>query len=472
MQDNTYLFPFECVERGSRILIYGAGLVGQEYLRQLLVTNYCEPLAFLDRAFQTRRQLVIPIYAPQHITILDFDYVVLAFNNPQYAADAKETLERSGVDREKIVYVGQRTTNVSLEIDGDVREQEKYVFAFQRQNLAIALKFPSSLGDAIQRKALLLEMIKVFPGVLIDIYVTDSKFIKSLYCDVKELNDVIEDGGSLYYENKKKYLVALEVRFVLLIDNLNFRLASNMGKRYENLLRTLQADTEEYALSLVPMTQNRIQCERALYNGWNVYQFYNYISFLNVLSSKVYIPLDLSFENDWCELGLKNYITICHGNSSTSRGNTDTNSRSWSKEYWMKFVRMVKNKYPKLSIVQCGDDNAGKIDGVDRYILGCDIELTKYVLKNSLLYIGTEGGLVHLATQLGVKCICLFGPTQVQLFGYEQNINICTNVCSPCYYLYNKPFVCAKGQKKQECMYSITPQMVVTEVKRYMEHEV
>jgi ADP-heptose:LPS heptosyltransferase len=76
-----------------------------------------------------------------------------------------------------------------------------------------------------------------------------------------------------------------------------------------------------------------------------------------------------------------------------------------------------------------------------------------------------EGGLVHLATQLGTKCIVLFGPTAPHYFGYEQNVNIATDICGDCRWIAADWMVhCYRSDEKLVCMRSITPAMVLERV--------
>ena len=97
------------------------------------------------------------------------------------------------------------------------------------------------------------------------------------------------------------------------------------------------------------------------------------------------------------------------------------------------------------------------------------MELVAYTLKKSLLHIDIEGGLVHLATQMRTKCIVLFGPTQEEYFGYEENINIKAGSCHDCYGMYLDQSKCARHMEKPECMYSITPEMVMKSVREHLE---
>ena len=97
------------------------------------------------------------------------------------------------------------------------------------------------------------------------------------------------------------------------------------------------------------------------------------------------------------------------------------------------------------------------------------MELLKYVLKNSLLHVDCEGGSVHLASQLGTKCLVLFGATDVNYFGYVQNINLVSEVCSPCYLVWENNKECMLRSKEPVCMLSITPQKVFEVAYRYLK---
>ena len=80
----AYLFPFESVPAGAKVVIYGAGEVGLSYLRQLLMTCYAEPVAVADRKWKQYPPLVVPYCPPDKINELKFDYVVLAMKSPAH----------------------------------------------------------------------------------------------------------------------------------------------------------------------------------------------------------------------------------------------------------------------------------------------------------------------------------------------------------------------------------------------------
>ena len=105
---------------------------------------------------------------------------------------------------------------------------------------------------------------------------------------------------------------------------------------------------------------------------------------------------------------------------------------------------------------------------LSKYFLGKPFSFVTNVLSNSMLHIDIEGGMVHLASNLGTKCLVLFGPTQMKYYGYENNINIMAGDCHDCCGLYADVNKCARNMEKPECMYSITPEMVTEKIVKYL----
>ena len=120
-------------------------------------------------------------------------------------------------------------------------------------------------------------------------------------------------------------------------------------------------------------------------------------------------------------------------------------------------MAMVMPKMKKLYL-SLGDD-----------FFGVSWPCVAEILRHSLLHIDIEGGLVHLASQIGTKCIVLFGPTQIEAYGYANNINLRAGNCHNCYGLYQDINTCARGLSDPECMMSITPEMVLTAARKYLD---
>lgn len=166
------------------------------------------------------------------------------------------------------------------------------------------------------------------------------------------------------------------------------------------------------------------------------------------------------------KVNCEKYITINYGADTTGLSGVQT--KVWPIEYFEQLVKILKKAMPEYKLIQIGAKKNRKIQGVDKYILGESLEITKWLLKKSSLHIDSEGGLVHLGTQLGTKCLVIFGPTPAHFYAYEQNINVLPQKCGNCMGTSRNWYVnCLKKQKKPECMYSTTPEMVLNKVLEY-----
>ena len=460
-----YLFPFEKIPRNSRILIYGAGDVGQEYLKQIKATGYCEVIGFVDRAHDKYPSMIVPIYAPERIAHLEYDYLVLAMKTGMYVKEITDNLlSQSPNINEKIIYVGSRE-EISILLEKNTRSEAAENFAFEKNCLSIALKYGTGLGDCIVKKKLFEEIVKFAPNCLIDIYAPNaSKYIKSIYENHPNLNLIIDDGGAVYAQNSNRYALTMKVFFMIQIDYVNFEKIETWNSDFAAKIKLLKQRCEEYQLTPFPPSQNKLHFDRMKYIKANYYTTFAYNDVFDIKDTSTSIPLKKEAEKDFIQLGLGRYITINYGNGSAPQ-RAEIVAKQWPLEYFDAFVKLFKEKYPFIKVIQLGTENAFKIMAADQFILGESLELSKYVLKNALFHLDIEGGLVHLATQLGTKCIVLFGPTPVHFFGYQQNVNIVSEKCNGCYCLYDNINQCARNMEKPECMYSIKPETVMEAVK-------
>lgn len=98
-----YLFPYEKVEYGSNIILYGAGNVGKAYFEQLKRNNYCEVVLWVDSNF--RKYQNGKIYSPKAIIQTEYDYIVVAVSNKNVAMDIiEELINYYAVARQNIVW--------------------------------------------------------------------------------------------------------------------------------------------------------------------------------------------------------------------------------------------------------------------------------------------------------------------------------------------------------------------------------
>lgn len=467
---HTYLFPYEKIPQGSRILIYGAGDVGQDYLQQMLITGYCEVIALVDKSYDKYPSMIVPVIAPDMVINQKFDFVVIALKTSVHLPDIKKNLHNQGVETEKIIFIGTRNEIGSIILANGNASVLREGLAYEKAFLSIALKYGPGIGDAIIKKRLFKEIVKMAPQACIDIYTPGkAEVIESIYADEPNLNMVISDGGISYALRQKEYRLSMSIFFLIEINYIDYEMIRKINADFADKMKLHKERHLAYGLNSFPAPQNYIHFGRSIFKRWNCYSIYNYTNVFDIRDMNVHIPLDEKYNKDFKGRELKRYITLNYGNGVANKSNEKSISKQWPKVYFEKFINLFKNDYSEIEVIQLGDKRTDRLMGVDRAFLGENLELVKYILKNALFHLDIEGGLMHLATQLGTKCVVIYGPTQLELFGYSQNINIVSTGCKGCYPLYPEYYKCAREYEKPECMWSIKPERVFKEVDDYLK---
>jgi ADP-heptose:LPS heptosyltransferase len=243
------------------------------------------------------------------------------------------------------------------------------------------------------------------------------------------------------------------------------KLAPNLAEKMVILYEYQQRD---WFFCSPAQYMNRLQWDRAKFNGWNCYTILGSSGAFDIKDSNVDFFVNDEFEERYNELEIKTpYITFNFGASDPLKdGKRQT--KMWPYEYHCKLNEMLKKRFPDIQLIQIGADDVTCVPGADKYILGENLEVTKYVLKNAVCHFDCEGGLVHIATQLGTKCFVVFGPTPVGFFGYSQNTNIVSPQCRECCGLIKDWYTRCYKYDRAECMYAISPETVFYEIERYL----
>lgn len=98
----VYLFPFHQVRKGSRVIIYGAGIVGRSYVDCIKTGEYVTLTAWVDRNYKDRSQLQ-GVESPDMIYSREFDTLIIAIENAGIAKEVKKNLLENGIREDKII---------------------------------------------------------------------------------------------------------------------------------------------------------------------------------------------------------------------------------------------------------------------------------------------------------------------------------------------------------------------------------
>lgn len=95
------LFPFDKVEKGARVALYGAGTVGQAYNEQLKRVDFCEVVLWVDKNYEEYSQLrVRPV---EELLTVSYDKLVIAVADQTVRAAIADDLSSMGIVKTKII---------------------------------------------------------------------------------------------------------------------------------------------------------------------------------------------------------------------------------------------------------------------------------------------------------------------------------------------------------------------------------
>lgn len=335
------------------------------------------------------------------------------------------------------------------------------------EKIKVAFTIPSALGDAIIAKKVFEAIINIENNCKFDLFCVDEK--SSVYATAFYIESSHVDKIFLIDENFsqkiKNYDLALSVHHSITINFANTNRLQTLSQKLLESINNVTFYNRKYIYCKDVSGQILFNIARARILKINRFTTLACEGALPITNNHVEINLSPEWEDDFEKLGLKNYITI-----GSNGGNFHRHSvKEWPTRYYVKFISLLKSKMPEIKIIQTGGGGVHKIENADIHLIGKNLELVKYILKNSLLHIDCEGGPVHLASQLGTKCVVLFGATDVDYYGYSQNINLISEICTPCIGAWETGAKCLLSSKIPPCMLSITPKKVFEVTYNYLK---
>ena len=105
MQDEI-VFPFWKIKRNSKIILYGAGLVGRTYYQQIVENDFGEVISWVDGNATNIDDSINGIVIEQVETIKEkmFDYILISIKNEKAAKQIKLNLIEMGINEDRIVW--------------------------------------------------------------------------------------------------------------------------------------------------------------------------------------------------------------------------------------------------------------------------------------------------------------------------------------------------------------------------------
>ena len=99
-----YVVPHNVYKYGRRIVLYGAGMVGQAYERQLELSNEGELVLWVDKMASHYKSQGKKVDEVTEILNHEFDVILLAVSDEDMVSEIKKALIDMGVDEKKIYW--------------------------------------------------------------------------------------------------------------------------------------------------------------------------------------------------------------------------------------------------------------------------------------------------------------------------------------------------------------------------------
>lgn len=150
-------------------------------------------------------------------------------------------------------------------------------------------------------------------------------------------------------------------------------------------------------------------------------------------------------ELDWANSKLSNFtkplLAICTKSKECVK--------NWSLGNWEQLINKLSSDY---CIIQLGDKSEPTFTKVERYAGKCTMRQSAALLAKTILFVGPDSLLMHIANGLKIPSVIIFGGSRpVSCFGYLDNENLVNSPpCSPCwihdgYEICNNDLICMKN---------------------------
>lgn len=88
----VWMFPFNLIKKNQSVVIYGAGIIGSQFYKQLVAVNYCSTILWVDKRYNE----INGVDNPEKAIPKKYDYVVIAIKDFETSCSVKAYLMEKG----------------------------------------------------------------------------------------------------------------------------------------------------------------------------------------------------------------------------------------------------------------------------------------------------------------------------------------------------------------------------------------
>ena len=339
-----------------------------------------------------------------------------------------------------------------------------------KNKLKILVHINGGVGDAVISRLMLKKIREVFPKARACIFLCcKNKAIFDVFFKKEDLADFYVNRGYFL----RNYDIVISGCSYMEYEHIKKGVLENLDSNEIKIIKCgIERQKELSPFIKGDPSTDLLFAKTALKLKLNRYTLPLYMLGFDMQNSNLReIPLNINFKekeilNKFNLLDRK-YITI-HYDNNEKKVKDFAPTRVWPKENWQEFVKLFKQKYKDILVVQIG--GTINFDFVD-LCLNNKTSLTELcvILKNAQLHLDGESAIVHIAACVDTKSIVFFGPTVKEYFAYPKNINIKSDKCCNCMWVKKLwRSACPLGYKTALCLKSIKPQQILDKIEEIL----
>lgn len=105
---NAIAFPYWKIEKGSRVILYGAGNAGTQLVDQNRKYGFCEIVLWVDADYENRKKEGLDVSSPTELGNITYDYILVSVQKRPLMLEIVDRLLKMGIDKEKIITISRR----------------------------------------------------------------------------------------------------------------------------------------------------------------------------------------------------------------------------------------------------------------------------------------------------------------------------------------------------------------------------
>ena len=105
-KDKVNMYKYHNIEelKDKKIIIYGAGMLGYMYYRQLCAYSSIKIVDWIDKNFESFKYEEREVHSVDNLELLDYDLILIAVVKKNKAEQIIEELTNKGIDRDKLLW--------------------------------------------------------------------------------------------------------------------------------------------------------------------------------------------------------------------------------------------------------------------------------------------------------------------------------------------------------------------------------